>query len=758
MSAADRCEAISADAVLRSRRDIVWLKANSSGGDAAQTQWTAFDPIARVAYRCGEAERWLFDQFDGRRSLADIHRSLAVHAELQILRLSELLVLAKTLWSRGLLRLQSAIDEVSTQPARRSLWNWFTQSVSWRMRGLNPDRLLDWIAPHANLFFSRMAIYAWLMAACIVGLLVLTDFQRLSQQATVWQWLMRPSSGTSLFVIFVVTRAIHELGHALALKRLGGRCPDIGVIFVLGAPCVYCDVTDSWRLPTARQRSLVAAAGMYAELIVATLAGAFWWNTVASPINTLALQTMFVCSVSTILINANPLMRFDGYYILSDWLDQPNLRAHADRCLTSLFESWVSHGTKSLRLSSPGRWTNFGLAAFSAIGVAYRMSLSYMMAGVIVALYTAWHAPWLGRAVAIALLFAWWVVPMLKFTNQLYLMATNWWARVRLSLLAAWVVLMTFAIPLPCRISTQGWVQPTRMQGIYATADARISHIAKATGQAVEAGETIVQLEDTLPKLRAIELEHAVKQTQIQLVSLRRQQYTSQASAEDLSALEKALVSQQLQNEHALETVDRLNLRASISGRLHSLPAPRVHELDRSMSTTDAGLWLEPQQVGRAVGTGTMLAAVCSDERMVVVPLDDNMLSDITIGTETRIHMPAAGNEILQGRVSDIVRLEQLDSIDRLMSEIATNPDGTPASSLGSSTGSARKRAGSMSDFGFAADSAGYAAIVPLQATRSGSSTPAFIGATARVTFVVAPKTVARRAAEWLHANARWIL
>ncbi len=92
---------------------------------------------------------------------------------------------------------------------------------------------------------------------------VLLEFQRLETQATAWQWILHPVQGGSLFIIFLVTRALHELGHALVCKRHGVRCPDIGLFVILGAPCVYCDVSESWQLPNRWQRAAVAAAGMY---------------------------------------------------------------------------------------------------------------------------------------------------------------------------------------------------------------------------------------------------------------------------------------------------------------------------------------------------------------------------------------------------------------------------------------------------------------------------------------------------------------
>ena len=152
---------------------------------------------------------------------------------------------------------------------------------------------------------------------------------------------MHPVQGSTLFAIFLFTRGLHELGHALVCKRHGVRCPDIGLFIVLGAPCVYCDVSESWQLPNRWQRAAVAAAGMYVELIAATLAAWVWMLTIDGPTNTVALQTMIVCSISTVLINANPLMRFDGYYILSDILDESNLRNRADNIAEARLYRWI---------------------------------------------------------------------------------------------------------------------------------------------------------------------------------------------------------------------------------------------------------------------------------------------------------------------------------------------------------------------------------------------------------------------------------
>lgn len=102
-------------------------------------------------------------------------------------------------------------------------------------------------------------------------------------------------------------------------------------------PALYANVSDAWTLPNKWHRIIISAAGIYVELIIASIATFVWWNTPNDPfVNNLALCIMIVCSVSTVVFNANPLMRYDGYYALADWLEIPNLRERANRFIKNL--------------------------------------------------------------------------------------------------------------------------------------------------------------------------------------------------------------------------------------------------------------------------------------------------------------------------------------------------------------------------------------------------------------------------------------
>jgi multidrug efflux pump subunit AcrA (membrane-fusion protein) len=142
-----------------------------------------------------------------------------------------------------------------------------------------------------------------------------------------------------LWGALAVVKVIHEFGHGISCKRFGGEVHEMGALFLCLSPALYCNVSDAWTLPNKWHRIIISGAGIYVELIIATIATFVWWNTTNSGqpfINNLSLSLMVVCSVSTVVFNANPLMRYDGYYVLADWLEIPNLREKSNRFLSNL--------------------------------------------------------------------------------------------------------------------------------------------------------------------------------------------------------------------------------------------------------------------------------------------------------------------------------------------------------------------------------------------------------------------------------------
>ena len=122
------------------------------------------------------------------------------------------------------------------------------------------------------------------------------------------------TGSVKLWVALAAVKVVHEFGHALSCKAFGGEVHEMGALFLCLSPALYCNVSDAWTLPNKWHRIIISAAGIYVELIIAAIATFVWWNTPTQPfVNNMALSLMVVCSVSTVVFNANPLMRYDGY-------------------------------------------------------------------------------------------------------------------------------------------------------------------------------------------------------------------------------------------------------------------------------------------------------------------------------------------------------------------------------------------------------------------------------------------------------------
>ena len=146
------------------------------------------------------------------------------------------------------------------------------------------------------------------------------------------KWRRRALGLVWLAIALITTKALHELGHALACKHYGGECHELGLMLLVFTPCLYCNVSDSWMLPSKYQRAFIGFAGMYVEIFLASIATFIWWYSDPSGVlSNVCLRVMFISSVSTLLFNGNPLLRFDGYYVFSDAIEIPNLATRAAR-------------------------------------------------------------------------------------------------------------------------------------------------------------------------------------------------------------------------------------------------------------------------------------------------------------------------------------------------------------------------------------------------------------------------------------------
>lgn len=699
--------------------------ANSRAEDELASSWNVLDPLTRQSYRIGQIEYWLLTRARDNLTLQQLfHRLHEEHPEIQFSD-GELLQLVSNFHQKGLLRTEGGHRAIDSDRA-----GWVQRIVGKlvviQIRGLRPDRWLKSIAPYFDPVFSNAAVAVWITLSVLTASCVGLEFQRLAIQFVSWDWLTNPMNGGMLLAVFIGTRAVHELGHAIVCTRFGVRCPDIGVFLILGAPCVYCDVSESWQLPRRLHRAAVAAAGMYVELIVATIAAWIWLATIEGPANTLALQVMFVCSISTIAINANPLMRFDGYYILADLLDEVNLRSKADRILGNYVRRLVlGPQTLELQTQNPQKQLRTqGFAVFSLAGWIYRATLSIAISTALIAIYSNWNLLWIGRILATVVLVSWWGVPFMNLLKNLITEAHRQRRRLRPAVFASVTLAIVALLPIPSRRFASGWLQPVSVQGVFAGTTARLRNCRVQDGQRVEQGDALFRLQSVDLVNRVVARQAAAQRTEIRYSSARRQRDMYEEDV-DLSSIQTELNAMNKLATSASEELQSLLITAPVGGKMiaqvASAPAGPL-----SVPSVGNATWCERAQIGRVVPEGTLLATICAKEFLAVVPLSEQQLSCVVAGTEVRLRLASAEAQVVQGTVSAIVQLDEVSSISHNNLSEQINRESQH----------------------------GYAAIIHLPTEHSLS---VLTGASVEAVFVAKAETLWEIASSWAIANLRFL-
>lgn len=305
-------------------------------------------------------------------------------------------------------------------------------------------------------------------------------------------------------------KVIHEASHGLACQRFGGRVREAGIVFVLLAPIPYVDLTSTWRLPKWR-RIVTSAAGMFAELLIAALAGILWANTTDELLRQHLLQLMLTASVVTLLFNANPLMRFDGYYILADLLELPNLAAHGQQSLIHSTKRWLL----GVRSSSP-TWPEGRTWLVAAYGVLSALWRTIVSASLIVAAAVWFEGA--GIALAAGAVFAWFVQPLWRGL-RFVLFGSRFERPQRLRFLAittcavASLAWMLTSVTAWHSISLPGVVESVAAAIVRAETPGFVEEVCVESGQAVREGDPLVRLSnyelETQRRQLVIEIERS---------------------------------------------------------------------------------------------------------------------------------------------------------------------------------------------------------------------------------------------------------
>jgi putative peptide zinc metalloprotease protein len=372
---------------------------------------------------------------------------------------------------------------------------------------VDPDLFLQRTLPLVRWLFSWFGVALW-VAVVAMGVKAGADhWDRLWSQG---QSILSPGNIAWLYVALVFLKLLHEMGHAYACRYFGGEVHTLGVMILVFSPMPFVDATSAWGFRNRWHRAFVGAAGMVVELFLAGLAMLVWASTGPGPVNAVAYNMMFIASVSTLLANANPLLRFDGYYILCDLAGMPNLSQRASR----LWRYWTERylfGVHQGKSPAETRQEAFWLGLYGAVAFVYR---TFLFAGILLFVAGQWLL--LGAILAIAGLVTLVVVPLGRVIH--YLGNNTRIERVRRRAIAvtagglAAIVTLLAAVPVPDAFTAPGIVRGEQYTVIHTTSEGWFREMPVPSGTRVKEGELLMrltnrELEIDLQSLRAGEQE-----------------------------------------------------------------------------------------------------------------------------------------------------------------------------------------------------------------------------------------------------------
>ncbi len=619
------------------RRDLV-IRADEPTAEGEPT-WTIHDPASgkfiSISWSTKEIiDRWRLAQ---PKPIADS----ICHETTLLVDEEDVMLVAQSLLAAGLLDLRGADNSkaLAEQLAKRrpGFWQWLLHNYLFiRIPLFNPDPFLTWLTPKVAFLYSRLFLLTTILAAAAgVGLVVrqwdrfyAAFLQHLSLQGAAW-----------FAVVLFLAKVCHEFGHGITAKRHGAKVPKMGVALIVLFPMLYTDTNDVWRLGNRRHRLQVSIAGVVTELLIACWATLAWGLLPEGRLSDACFLLATTTWVTTVLLNLSPFMRFDGYFVLSDWSGIANLHEEAGvlgRWKLRQLLFGIDEPMPPVTAPSKARW----LIVFAWVTWLYRLSV---FLGIAVLVY---HF-------AVKLLgIAMFVVELGYFIFYPIYLEVREWARrsdrikvsPRARLLGGALLLAVVAacLPWPTRVHVSAYLRTDEDVYLYAPEEALVASLLVRDGDAVKAGQPLASLESAKLIHRLSEGAARVRRFDAEIASAR----VSAGLSDRLPVLIGQRDTSQSQLAAAEEAAVRLRPTAPCDGV--------VRWLDPELAP---GAWVareEPLMVIRRSGLSEAVAYV-----------DDETVQHLRVGSGALFFLPAFSAQPIP---MDVV------AIDRDIAQVLASP------------------------------------------------------------------------------------
>ena len=395
----------------------------------------------------------------------------------------------------------------------QSWWKTYLRSpLSLRFPLFKPDKFLARTAYLVRPIFSPYGAFLWLAVAVAALVLASLHWRELSENLT--DQVLSGKNLVLLWFVFPLIKALHELGHGYALKVLGGEVPDMGIMFLVFMPIPYVDASSSLAFREQWRRLLVGAAGMLVEIFFASMALFLWLLLSPGLVRSICYNVIFVAGVSTLLFNGNPLLRYDGYYILSDLLGIINLAQRGINYLGYLFKRYAL-GLKEEEPPYTGPGEKFWLISYTITSFIYRIFLYFA-----IILFVSTKFFFIGVLLGLWSVAGLLIIPGFKKIRFLLTDPSLREKRTRAIAVSSGLVLGTlilmFLLPYPSRSQTEGIIWAPEDSQVRAGTECFISRVAATPNTHVKKGQELVECHDPLLDANTKVLAAQLKELEVQ--------------------------------------------------------------------------------------------------------------------------------------------------------------------------------------------------------------------------------------------------
>ncbi len=613
-----------------------------------RTYYVVKDPISLQYFRMSAEDYFLATLFDGRKPFGQIRDEYArafPHVRLEytpdelnerVLRFANDLALMQFLSVQGQ-RLKARFEAQKKQKKNKG---WFYNLVNnvffLRFSVFDPDVLFGKMAKPMAWIWTKTSL--WISIAIVIaGAMVfwlnvdrihptMRNFFSFNNLALIW-------------VTTIVIKSIHELGHGLTCKHFKGEVHEVGMMFLVFTPYFFVNVSDSWVMPERRHRILVSAAGIYVELVLAALATFLWALVQPGAFQDFLFNVMVIASFSTIVFNANPLMRFDGYYIMTDLIEVPNLQGKSRALVGHQFKTLLfgRHTEDPVLARMPLPKKRFALFyTYAVLSWLYGYYVIYKLTWFMADKMAKYDLRGLGQFMSFSALLAWVIMPLWAFFKGLQLKREDWKPHGRLRRLSTigGAALLLFAIlcalPVNLEIKRSGAVELANPEAVRPEVPGFVEKVFVKEGDKVVPGQILAQLSN-----REAEQADIASEERLHMAKMYVQRALGLDRPAELKEAQSTLDEYRHKAEQARKDVESLSLRAKTAGTV------LTRDLDK--------------QVGKLFRSGELFAEIGSlDPMEIKMAVTEKQVRYIEKGQKVDLRVDAYPWKTIHGTIAEV--------------------------------------------------------------------------------------------------------